>query len=50
MALTPRDTEAKKKAQKSREDEVTRLLFQPALDKIAQRVQYARHALFFATM
>jgi hypothetical protein len=35
--LTPRDNtpEAKKKAQKSREDEVTRL-FQPALDKIAQ--------------
>jgi hypothetical protein len=38
MALTPRDNtpEAKKKAQKSREDEV-RLLFQPALDKIAQK-------------
>jgi DNA polymerase elongation subunit (family B) len=53
MALTPRDNtpEAKKKAQKSREDEVTRLLFQPALDKIAQKGSNMRDMRsFFAAM
>jgi hypothetical protein len=57
MALTPRDnTPEAKKAQKSREDEVTRLLFQPALDKIAQKGSnmrdmrsFFRHVDLFST-